>query len=410
MGREQPIVACAFGWGRVFRLYPDYLDVNGTHYALTNLTRVCSIYRHVMGIPSVRLELQFGRKKVILRGIAALEDAQAAVEYLTSSSSGFEQSNATGRLEYVKRSFANQVSLQHADDQREQSVLPNSISSPSEGSGEHIWSETEWSRHSDADRGDIAVGEAQIWHPLDTDLQGETTLTTSSWPAYQDICLKEFAEAMTPRPPVEAPNWQRLCQEQRELRQELLRIERSMREYTPVPPALAQRQDGEKAEQDLPGVPPGIPLGVPLADTDLPDVPVPLRLLPDEQAYYSTDATLCGEPIGGPMGYTYPAKDHGTLILTNLRMIYIGHQSQLVLEYARLLQVSRLRGAITFQADHWPKRKIFEVHQPLECMMYLGCIIQRFQQEGQIHDTESQELGERIGDVRDTNGSMEPGL
>src|SRR6266516_965670 len=84
MRNEPPIAECAFGWGRVFRLYQNYLDINGTCYPLADLTHVRPIYQRVLGIPSVRLELCFGKKKVILRGIAAVQDAQAAVEYLTS--------------------------------------------------------------------------------------------------------------------------------------------------------------------------------------------------------------------------------------------------------------------------------------------------------------------------------------
>src|SRR6266536_2044305 len=83
--QNEPLIAeCAFGWGKAFRLYQNYLDVNGTCYPLADLTHVRPIYQHVLGIPSVRLELRFGKKKVTLRGIAAMKEAQTVVEYLTS--------------------------------------------------------------------------------------------------------------------------------------------------------------------------------------------------------------------------------------------------------------------------------------------------------------------------------------
>ena len=67
------------------------------------------------------------------------------------------------------------------------------------------------------------------------------------------------------------------------------------------------------------------------------------------------------------------------LILTNLRMIYMGRRSQIVLDYGRLLHISRLRGAIAFQATHWYRREIFELRRPLECAMYIETILTHFQ-------------------------------
>src|SRR2546423_5256090 len=80
----------------------------------------------------------------------------------------------------------------------------------------------------------------------------------------------------------------------------------------------------------------------------------------------------------------YPAKDPGKLILTNKRLVYIGRKNQIVLDYARLLHVSRLRGAIAFQAEHWSKREIFEVSRSLECTMYLERILEQFKQEQEL--------------------------
>ncbi|HLZ56386.1 MAG TPA: hypothetical protein VKR06_05510 [Ktedonosporobacter sp.] len=111
----------------------------------------------------------------------------------------------------------------------------------------------------------------------------------------------------------------------------------------------------------------------------LPQVQVPVRLLPDECAHYRTEATLSGEPLINSPRYRYRVKDQGMLIFTNKRIIYLGRKCQIVLGYARLLHVSRLQGAIAFLAEHWTRREIFEVRHPLECAMYLECILKRFQ-------------------------------
>ena len=115
----------------------------------------------------------------------------------------------------------------------------------------------------------------------------------------------------------------------------------------------------------------------------MPVVPVPVRLARGEGAHYSTSATLCGEHIVETSRYTYPAQDHGLLILTGKRIIYIGRKSQLVLDYPRLIHVSRLRGAIAFEAEHWQKRVIFEVPRPDECAACVEAILRAIKQEEQ---------------------------
>src|SRR5260370_2607711 len=84
MKSESSIATCTYGWGRVFRLYDDYLEANGVRHALNDLTHVRQLYRNVMGIPSARLELYFGEKKLVLAGIAEIEDAQKTAAYLTT--------------------------------------------------------------------------------------------------------------------------------------------------------------------------------------------------------------------------------------------------------------------------------------------------------------------------------------
>jgi hypothetical protein len=242
MGKELPLAECAFGWGQVLRLYSDYLDINGTPYALRALTRIRPTFRMVMGIPSARLELWFGRKKVILRGIAAIEDARAVLEYL------------------------------------------------------------------------------------------------SSWCQRESIFEQPTASVF----------------------------------------AVQKKRGNERFGESLP------------------TVPVPVRLLAGEEAYYSVVATLCGEPIGEASRVTYPARDQGTLILTNRRMIYIGRKSQVVVDYAHLLHVSLLRGAIAVETDYRDRREIFEIRKPEECAQYLETILERYAQEARQqqpeHTTDDREL------------------
>lgn len=284
---SEPLVVCIYGWGRVLRLYQDHIDVNGTSYALADLLHVRPVYLHVMGIASVRLELHFREKKLVLRGIAAVDDARRIVEYLT--------------------------------DQTES--IPTCV----------IPSFTQ--------------------HEVQNDFSDETQSEQDD----DDIDRREYAQAPTVRVPVKVPRWQRVRQEQRERKLKRWRAERSLREHGFDVEALAQR----------------------LHQGKLPRVEVPARLLPGEYAHYSIEATLCREASGSK----YLPGDHGTLILTSRRMIYLGRKCQLVLSYERLLHVSRLRGAVAFLAEHWTRREIFELRRPLECTMYLQCILQRYQRQ-----------------------------
>jgi len=203
MDSGQAMAVCAYGWGKEFRLYHEYLSIGSKHYRLCDLTEVQTRFRTVLGIPSASLELEFGREKLVLRGIAAIDEVRSIVEYLTS--------------------------------------------------------------------------------------------------------------------------W---CQ----------KVDASM----------------------------------------MPVVAVPVCLVPGEQAHYSTNATLCGErrqEALHPAYPTYPAQDHGLLILSNKRIVYLGRKSQIVLDFAHLLHVSRLRGAVAFEADHWQKRVIFALSRPEECAAYVEAIL-----------------------------------
>jgi hypothetical protein len=88
--QNNPLVICAFGWGQIFRLYPNRLYARGRYYDLNELTQVHLVYQHIFGIPSARFELRFAHKLLILRGIAAIADAEKAAEYLKAWCGGEE--------------------------------------------------------------------------------------------------------------------------------------------------------------------------------------------------------------------------------------------------------------------------------------------------------------------------------
>ena len=330
MRREPPIAVCAYGWGQELRLYAHTLIIGNKDYPLRDLTHIRPYYQQVMGVASVRLELRFGRQKVTLRGIADVEAAQKIIEYLTTHYLGIAQETPTppGAETGVSKGWS-----RTRERPSQVTVTPVLAESASES------------------------GQTNELEQLDL-----SSLMQTSQPVSADFCLQTFAQAPTAK--VAAQNWQRFRQEQRERRQHRLHVERSLREHGFDVAQLAQR----------------------LKEEALPVVCVPIRLLAGETAHYSTDATLCDEPVSGAIRYTYPAKEHGTLILTNKRLVYIGRKSQIVLDYGRLLHVSRLRGAIAFQAEHWYKREIFEVPRSLECVMLLEHILTQYQQSQDLRE------------------------
>lgn len=364
MRKEPPIAVCKFGWGQEFRLYCDILEVQGKSYVLHDLTHIRPIYQQVMGVDSVRLELRFGKKQVTLRGIAAIDEAQKVIDYLTSQYLEIAQANTNTRTTGagIFRGWTRERKTQFK-------TIPKLELPEVQQSNPNVFEGIEGD-------GGAELVPVLIDGFLDSTLGTETgvlglpvedagTPGDERW--NRELCLQEFAQAPTAKVETPTPNWQRFRQEQRERRQHRLYVERSLREHG---------FDVERLESKL-------------KEEPLPVIHVPVRLQDGEFACYSVETTLCGEPIGESIRYTYPAKDHGTLILTNLRMIYIGRRSQIVLDYARLLHVSRLRGAIAFQATHWYRREIFELRRPLECAMYIEAILKHFRRVVETQQSES---------------------
>ncbi len=327
MTLREPIVECIYGWGKVMRLYDDHLDVNGASYALVELVSVHPIYHHIMGVSSARLELRFRHKKVVLRGIAAIENAQRVVAYLS------------------ERCTMHTVTDKHGIDSAPL-LSPPHVDARVPGG--------DWRTE------DLLAPSNERSSLLHSDRADHVQTT-------EEYRLEEHVRLSTT--PIKIPRWQMIRQEQR-----ARKLKRAQAES-------ANREHGFDVEQ----------LAVRLQTGLLPQVYVPTRLLAGEYAHYCTDATLCEEPLPGSAQRSYQVKDQGLLILTSRRMIYIGRKRQLVLGYSRLLHVSRLRGAIAVLSETWSKREIFEVRLPLECTMYLDAILLRFrQQEQYAHDNMKQ--------------------
>ncbi len=309
---NEPLVICSYGWKRTCTLYHNRIDVDGTTYALDDLVHVRSIYRVVMNIPSVRLELRFRTQDVILRGIAAIEDAKRIVAYLDTYCA--DTAHATSRLRWSNNR-----------------QVPQPVRSSTMLTTDRL--ET-------------------VPHTL-------PPLTREEPPTNRAVQVN--AQAATA--PIEAPIWLRDLEQHvvYTRAQQRTKAHRSIRKYGFDVQELAQEVE---------------------ADT-LPSVAVPLRLLPQEIAHYCTEATLLNEtPVHSQNQETHltcTATDRGRLILTSKRMIYMGRTGQVVLDYSRLMNVSRLRNAIVFSSDHWSKRYVFEMKRPLECALYLDNILRQFQ-------------------------------
>jgi hypothetical protein len=119
-----------------------------------------------------------------------------------------------------------------------------------------------------------------------------------------------------------------------------------------------------------------------LSTEPLQPITVPLRLHPAERAYYCVDASLCAEPLRvvRHSKRRYSLKDHGKLILTDQRIIYLGRKRQIVVTYNHLLQVVQLPDAMAVFAEYWAKRQYFAMQRPLACVMYLNRLLRDYQQ------------------------------
>jgi hypothetical protein len=113
-----------------------------------------------------------------------------------------------------------------------------------------------------------------------------------------------------------------------------------------------------------------------LRDEPLVRIEVSIVLDDGECAHYRTEAQL----FDAEKQAKSKAKDQGTLILTNHRMIYLGQKRHILLGYEQILQVEHVKGALVLSAEYWTRKQSFGMQHPLECAMYLERILQCFQQ------------------------------
>lgn len=305
----EPLIECRYGWGQHLRLYPEYLDLDGSLYSLNDLLRVSPVYQQFLGIASARLEIAFRRKTIVVRGIAEVDVARKIVEYLMQQLTYLllkdESDEASSKMVAVQHTPATTASWP--------ACFPGDLSIPPSSS------------------------------PLVLP------------PCTEERVLSERASATTL--PIETPYWQRVHQEQRQRRLKRLRAERSLREHG---------FDVEKLTQDL-------------QQGLIFPIQVSVHLFAGEYAYYCTGATRSSEPLNRVEQLKQKGDDYGALIFTSERMIYLGRRGQIILGYAHLLYVSRMRRAVAFMAEHWTERELFEVPRPLECTMYLEYLLHEFQ-------------------------------
>ncbi|GCE14031.1 hypothetical protein [Tengunoibacter tsumagoiensis] len=118
-----------------------------------------------------------------------------------------------------------------------------------------------------------------------------------------------------------------------------------------------------------------------LQSGQLPHVIVTPRLHQGEVAHYCVDAQFYTELSGTPLFARRGIKDQGQFILTNQRAIYMGRKRQIVIKYEQLLHFFCQDELVVLLTLNWTNRYRFSLRYPLECLMYLETIFQRFQQE-----------------------------
>lgn len=362
----EPIVECVYGWGHILRLYPDHLDIEDASYALRDLINFKPMYRRIMGVASMRLDLQFSSGVVVIRGIADISLALKVMAYLNTWSAvtvafSVEELSSvpelllpapienTPRLLTGPDEFRPLEARDVATDQQlcetvtalQATALPPLNDLPlvlSDRNQERFW------EYDANEQSTTVVGpfDAVVDSKQDSSGGQSTGVTTSQF-------------AVTLEAVISWP-WTDERHLQHKQRLKRLQTERELRFYGFDRETLIQR----------------------LRDEPLPQLRVPARLLPGEIAHYCTSARLCDESLTGGRRAKLRVKDQGTLILSDRRLLYLGRKRQIVLEYERVLQASHVPDAVVISADYWNKPQFFSMRRSLECAMYLEQILQNF--------------------------------
>src|SRR5690242_7051843 len=302
--QPEPLIECKYGWGRVLRLYQDCLDLHGTSHALSELIFVRPIYRQVLGVSSACIELRFRRKKIVIRGIASLEDAQNIVTHLKNACAAISSLNCSAPAAPLlalpqKSSEQSSPVSDHGPTSAPQTSPTGEASEASQGLN---WQNVYYT----IDNGEVeTLGDSlSAMHDSLPRLNPLALRSLVDWQqsAYVSRELSEAPispDAITVSIPVVAPNWRRERQ-----------LVRGRRRRRLKPPRSNQTNDFDSRQ-----------LALQLQQPELPHIAVPTRLLPGEHAYYRTDVTLCRELPGEPTTSRYLAKDYGSLIFTNRRLL-----------------------------------------------------------------------------------------
>lgn len=326
----EPILECTFGWGQLLRLYPDYLDIQGVSYALADLIQFKPVYRRLIGMASMRLELQFKSAQVVVRGIADMDAALKLLVYLNSYCPVREDEPGGRALSPLRPVTVNAPALvlPDATQGRFWEYCPSSNEQPTLYAGPF----------------DAVVDDSRN---DESSAAGERFNSSVSLPAMIDA----------------VPGWP-WTDERHAQHIERLQSLQAAREV---------HLHGFDVEE----------LARRLKELPLPVVMVPIHLPPGEVAHYATSSML--SDISSSRTSTsrqdrFKARDRGMFILTNKRVIYLGRKHQMVVGYEHLVQASYIPGAIVLFAAYWPDRKFFAMKRPLECSMYFEHILQKFQQ------------------------------
>ncbi|HEY1353192.1 MAG TPA: hypothetical protein VGF67_26565 [Ktedonobacteraceae bacterium] len=338
---KQALLDCTFGWGKTCRLYADSLEIAGKTYHLQELTVLRPTYRSILGVPSARIELCFGRQRLVLRGIGDQETARLLVAHLqmycVPESRAARVRLRAGRARMAAREQARawERSTKHPTF-LDSCAATNSAEQAAPETGEACASDAFAADPLSAEdvvslaRGLSAVSSELVCDPL-------LAVRADGWP------LAHTRPLHTPR------------------------FQPPLRSVHLVPP--------DQKVQDTCSLPvPTVRSGI------LPVIRVPVRLQPGECAHYSIGAALCSDRISGSDRAPYPPLDHGLLILTNRRIFYIGKRSQLILAYTHLWYVSLLHNAIALHIEQQFRRIIIELEHPQEWagrIEQLSCLARR---------------------------------
>lgn len=325
----EPIVECVYGWGHVLRLYPDHLEIQGKLYSLSDLRNFEPSYRHILGVSSMRLELQFVAAIIVVRGIADIGLALKLIAYLNT------WNDATIALTRKELYEASQLSFPTM--QAPQQLILSASKQTS------FW---EYDAHEQStELVDVPVSSAA----MDTEQELSRPLSFSPMEPLKEP-LEEPSEPSLPA-------WTAERYRQHDQRLRRLQVEREIRFYGFDAAALAKR----------------------LRDEPLAPISVPVPLHEGEIAYYRTEARLFDEFSSTEKRAKAKAKDQGALILTNQRMLYLGQKRHIMLGYERVLLVEHVKGALVLSTEYWTRKQFFGMQYPLECAMYLEHALHNFQ-------------------------------